>query len=168
MNDTFGDWALHNANWDYTNPDGSDQGAVLRRNYGSYDQTTDAGILSATVLDPIDAAHRRFAVPEMAAPQRWGYNVVKLRPDAGAGEVRVTFRGVVQQASAVTSLPGLADEPDTIPSPASDWRWGVVAVGADGKSRYTPLQRGTKGAASIAVRPDDTGLYLVVLSLIHI
>ncbi|QSR18109.1 Svx/AvrXca family virulence/avirulence protein [Novosphingobium sp. KA1] len=164
LNDTFGDWALHNANWDYTNPDGSDQGEVLRRNYGSYDQTTDAGILSATVLDPIDTARRRFAVPEMAAPQRWGYNVVKLHPDAGAGEVRVTFRGVVQQASAVTALPGLADEPDTIPPPASDWRWGVVAVGADGKSRYTPLQRGARGMASIAVRPGDSGLYLVVMA----
>ncbi|WP_324699827.1 Svx/AvrXca family virulence/avirulence protein [Novosphingobium sp. RL4] len=164
LNDTYGDWALHNANWDYTNPDGSDQGAVFRRNYGSYDQSTGPDILSATVLDPIDLEHRRFAVPEMWAPQRWGYNVVKLHPDAGRDHVTVTFRGVVQQASAVVSLPGLADEPETIPPPASDWRWGVVAVGADGRSRYTPLQRGDKAAASIAVRPGDTGLYLVVMA----
>ncbi|WP_334184220.1 Svx/AvrXca family virulence/avirulence protein [Novosphingobium sp.] len=164
LNDTFGDWALHNANWDYTNPDGSDQGPVFRRNYGTYDQTTDAGILSATVLDPIDLKRRRFAVPEMWAPQRWGYNVVKLHPDAGRDHVTVTFRGVVQQASAVASLPGLADEPETIPSPSSDWRWGVVAVGADGKSRMTALQRGAKGTTSIAVHPGDTGLYLVVMA----
>jgi hypothetical protein len=164
LNDTFGDWALHNANWDYTNPDGSDQGAVFRRNYGTYDQTTDAGILSATVLDPIDLKRRRFAVPEMWAPQRWGYNVVKLHPDAGRDHVTVTFRGVVQQASAAASLPGLADEPETIPTPASDWRWGVVAVGADGKSRMTALQRGAKGTTSIAVQPGDTGLYLVVMA----
>jgi hypothetical protein len=164
LNDTFGDWALHNANWDYTNPDGSDQGAVFRRNYGTYDQTTDAGILSATVLDPIDLKRRRFAVPEMWAPQRWGYNVVKLHPDAGRDHVTVTFRGVVQQASAAASLPGLADEPETIPSPASDWRWGVVAVGADGKSRMTALQRGAKGTTSITVQPGDTGLYLVVMA----
>lgn len=164
LNDTFGDWALHNANWDYTNPDGSDQGAVFRHNYGTYDQTTGAGILSATVLDPIDLKRRRFAVPEMWAPQRWGYNVVKLHPDAAQSRVTVTFRGVVQQASAVASLPGLADEPETIPPPASDWRWGLVAVGADGKSRYTPLQRGAKGAASIEVQSSDTGLYLVVMA----
>lgn len=164
LNDTFGDWALHNANWDYTNPDGSDQGPVFRRNYGTYDQTTDAGILSATVLDPIDLKRRRFAVPEMWAPQRWGYNLVKLHPDAGRDHVTVTFRGVVQQASAVASLPGLADEPETIPSPSSDWRWGVVAVGADGKSRMTALQRGAKGTTSIAVHPGDTGLYLVVMA----
>nr|WP_143840514.1 Svx/AvrXca family virulence/avirulence protein [Novosphingobium panipatense] len=164
LNDTFGDWALHNANWDYTNPDGSDQGAVFRRNYGTYEQTTDANILSATVLDPVDLKRRQFAVPEMWAPQRWGYNVVKLHADAGRSEVTVTFRGVVQQAAAVSSLPGLADEPETIPSPASDWRWGVVAVGADGSSRYTPLQRGAKGSATITVRADDTGLYLVVMA----
>lgn len=164
LNDTFGDWALHSANWDYTSPDGSDQGAVFRRNYGSYDQTTDAAILSATVLDPIDPKRRRFAVPEMWAPQRWGYNVVKLHADAGRDRVTVTFRGLVQQASAVAPLPGLADEPEAIPSPASDWRWGIVAVGADGTSRYTPLQRGAKGAASIAVQSGDTGLYLVVMA----
>jgi hypothetical protein len=100
----------------------------------------------------------------MWAPQRWGYNVVKLHPDAGRDHVTVTFRGVVQQASAAASLPGLADEPETIPSPASDWRWGVVAVGADGKSRMTALQRGAKGTTSIAVHPGDTGLYLVVMA----
>ncbi|MDF2638668.1 MAG: avirulence protein [Novosphingobium lindaniclasticum] len=164
LNDVFGDWALHNANWDYTNPDGSDQGAVFRRNYGSYDQTTDANIRSATVLDPIDLKRRRFAVPELWAPQRWGYNVVKLHADAGRDNVTVTFRGVVQQNSAAASMPGLADEPEMVPPPASDWRWGVVAVGADGKSRYTPLQRGAKGAATIAVLSGDTGLYLVVMA----
>jgi hypothetical protein len=100
----------------------------------------------------------------MWAPQRWGYNVVKLHPDAAQSRVTVTFRGVVQQASAVALLPGLADEPETIPPPASDWRWGLVAVGADGKSRYTPLQRGAKGAASIEVQSSDTGLYLVVMA----
>jgi len=164
LNDAFGDWALHNANWDYTNPDGSDQGAVFRKNYGTYDQTTDAGILSATVLDPIDLAKRRFAVPDMWAPQRWGYNMVKLYPDAVSSRVTVTFRGMVQQASAAPSLPGLADEPSTIPPPSSDWRWGLVAVGADGKSRYAPLQRGAEAKASIDVKPDDTELFLMVMA----
>nr|WP_314466675.1 Svx/AvrXca family virulence/avirulence protein [uncultured Novosphingobium sp.] len=164
LNDVFGNWALRNANWDYTNPDGSDQSAVFRRNYGTYEQTTDAGILSATVLDPVDLRRRRFAVPDMWAPQRWGYNVVRLHPDPGSARVTVTFRGIVQQASATNALPGLADEPETIPPPASDWRWGVVAVGADGKSRYSPLQSGAKGVAAMAVQAGDTGLYLVVMA----
>lgn len=164
LNDAFGDWALHNANWDYTNPDGSDQGVVFRRNYGTYDQTTGPDILAATVLDPIDLGKRRFTVPGMWAPQRWGYNMVKLYPDAGSRRVTVTFRGIVQQASAVTALPGLAHEPETIPAPSSDWRWGLVAVGADGRSRYAPLQRGAKATASIDVRPGDTGLFLMVMA----
>jgi hypothetical protein len=164
LNDTFGDWALHNANWDYTNPDGSDQGAVFRRNYGTYDQSTGPDILSATVLDPVDLAKRRFAVPDMWAPQRWGYNMVKLYPDAGSRRVKVTFRGIVQPASAVTALPGLADEPETISPPSSDWRWGLVAVGVDGKSRYAPLQRGASAAVSIDLRPGDTGLFLMVMA----
>jgi hypothetical protein len=164
LNDAFGDWALHNANWDYTNPDGSDQGAILRRNYGTYDQTTGPGILAATVLDPMDLGKRRFAVPGMWAPQRWGYNMVKLYPDAGSRRVTVTFRGIVQHASAVATLPGLADEPETIPAPSSDWRWGLVAVSADGKSRYAPLQRGARATASIDVQPGDTGLFLMVMA----
>ncbi|MGF7155492.1 Svx/AvrXca family virulence/avirulence protein [Novosphingobium gossypii] len=164
LNDTFGDWALHNANWDYTNPDGTDQGAVLRRNYGSYDQSTGPDILAATLLDPIDLARRRFAVPDMWAPQRWGYNMVKLYPDKGARRVTVSFQGIVQDASATAALPGLADEPATIPSPASDWRWGLVAVGADGRSRYAPLQRGASATASVEVRADDAGLFLMVMA----
>lgn len=158
LNDAFGDWALHNANWDYAN------GAVYRKNYGGYDQSSGPDILAATVLDPIDTDKRRYAVPEMWAPQRWGYNIVKLNPDAGQSRVSVTFRGIVQQASATAKLPGLADEPDTISPPASDWRWGVVAVGADGKSRYSPLQRGARAQTAIAIRPDDKGLYLVVMA----
>lgn len=164
LNDVFGDWALHNAGWDYVNPDGSDQGAVYRRNYGGYDQTTDASILSATVLDPVDPAKRRFAVPDMAAPQRWGYNIVKLHADTGRTSITASFRGIVQTAPAVASLPGLADEPASIPPPASDWRWGIVAIGVDGKSRYSPLQRGAHARASMAIRPDDSGLYLVVMA----
>lgn len=164
LNDRFGEWAMRNANWDYINPDGSDQGVVYRANYGSYDQTTDSSILAATVLDPIDLANRRFAVPSAWAPQRWGYNIVKLYPDSGASTVTVDFRGVVQTASATATLPGLADEPSPIPAPNSGWRYGLVAVGADGKARYSAMQRGSDGQASIAVQSGDTGLFLVVVA----
>lgn len=163
LNDAFGDWALHNANWDYTNPDGTEQGAVFRKNYGNYGMSTGPDILSTTVLDPVDLARRRFVVPDMWAPQRWGYNMVKLHADDGSRKVTVAFRGIVQEKSATATLPGLADEPEIIPPPASDWRWGLVAVGADGDSRYTPLQRGAAGKVSIQLRAGDTGLYLMVM-----
>lgn len=163
MNDLFGDWALHNANWDYVNPDGSDQGQVYRRAYGGYEPQLGDRIRRTTLLEPIDARRRRFAVPEAWAPQRWGYNIVKLVPDAGAKQVRVTFRGIVQDAPATTTLPGLADEPDHIPPPASGWRWGVVAVDAAGKPRYSALQRGADGETTMALEPGDKGLFLLVL-----
>lgn len=163
LNDAFGDWAMRNAHWDYTNPDGSDQGAIYRHAYGSYAPSAERP-LRTTLLDPLDRARRRFAVPASWAPQRWGYNIVELRPDANATRVTATFRGVVQRAPAVARLPGLADEPATIPSPASDWRWGLVAVDAAGKSRYSPLQRGADGEARIALRPDDQGVYMVIVA----
>lgn len=164
LNDAFGDWALHNANWDYTNPDGSDQGAVYRRAYGDYAPQEGDRLLRSTILDPIDLAARRFAVPAAWAPQRWGYNLVRLHADAGATAVTVDLRGVVQAAPATTTLPGLALDPPAIDPPAPDWRWGLVAVGADGRSRYAPLQRGADGRATIAIQPGDTGLFLIVMA----
>ncbi|KQT33818.1 hypothetical protein ASG29_06270 [Sphingomonas sp. Leaf412] len=164
LNDAFGDWAMRNANWDYINPDGTDQGAIYRANYGGYAPSTGSSILAATILDPIDLANRRFAVPFAWAPQRWGYNIVKLYADAGASSVRVDFRGVVQSTPATTSLPGLNDEPPVVPAPNSGWRYGLIAVGADGKARYSAMQRGSDGHATIALRPGDTGLYMVVLA----
>ncbi|KRC78446.1 avirulence protein [Sphingomonas sp. Root241] len=162
LNDAFGDWAMHNAHWDYTNPDGSDQGAVYRREYGGYEQANDRP-LRTTVLDPLDLQKRRFTVPAAWAPQRWGYNIVRLHPDKDAASITATFRGVVQTAPAIMKLPGLAGEPAAIPAPASGWRWGLIAVDAAGESRYSPLQRGADGTATLAVRPDDQGLYMVVV-----
>lgn len=162
LNDAFGDWALHNANWDYINPDGTDQGAVYRLAYGGNEPHLDRP-LRTTRLDPLDVRKRRFAVPVEWAPQRWGYNLVRLHPDTNAKRVAVTFRGVVQSKSATSMLPGLSDEPDTIPAPDSDWRWGLVAVGAEGTGRYTPLQRGAGGRIEIPLRPGDKALYLLVV-----
>lgn len=163
LNDAFGDWAMRNANWDYTDLDGTDQGAVYRRSYGDYAPQEADRFLRSTILDPIDLPNRRFAVPAAWAPQRWGYNIVRLHPDAGSASVTVDFRGVVQQASATATLPGLALDPPAIDPPSSDWRWGLVAVGADGKSRYSPLGRGADGRATLALRTGDTGLYMIVV-----
>lgn len=69
---------------------------------------------------------------------------------------------MVQQASATVRLPGLANEPATIPSPSSGWRWGLIAVGADGRSRYSPMQRGADGSASLTMLLGDTGLFMIV------
>ncbi|WP_447756663.1 Svx/AvrXca family virulence/avirulence protein [Sphingopyxis fribergensis] len=163
LNDAFGDWAMRNANWDYVNPDGSDQGAVYRREYGGYAPQVGDRLLRTTILDPIDLDRRRFAVPAAWAPQRWGYNIVRLHPDAGASSVTVTFRGIIQHASATATLPGLANEPAAITAPSSGWRWGIVAVGGSGRARYSPLERGADGQATLSLLPDDQNLYLIVM-----
>ncbi|WP_332818964.1 Svx/AvrXca family virulence/avirulence protein [Sphingopyxis sp.] len=163
LNDAFGDWAMRNASWDYVNPDGTDQGAVYRREYGGYEAQAGDRLRRTTILDPIDLDRRRFAVPAAWAPQRWGYNIVRLHPDADASSVTVTFRGVTQDASATAALPGLANEPAAIPPPSSGWRWGIVAVGGSGRARYSPLERGADGQATLPLLHGDQGLYLIVM-----
>ena len=100
-------------------------------------------------MDPLDtsyATNRRFVVPDGWAPQRWGYNIVRLTPDAGATSVTVTFRGVVQSAA------------------NPDFRWGLVATDAGiATPRYSQIQKGTDGALTFCVSPNES-LFLVVVA----
>ncbi|WP_285446077.1 Svx/AvrXca family virulence/avirulence protein [Xanthomonas sp. fls2-241-TYG-148] len=172
LNDVFGDWALRNVNWDYTNPDGSDQGALYRARYGgnaSFDpqRTQDWDnrdrALRMTVLDPVAGQANRYRVPFEWAPQRWGYNLVQLIPAAGVTSIGVSFEGQVQAAPAVTALPGLVTDPASIPAPDSDWRWGVVSIDSSGRARYSALQRGAKASVTVALRSGDRAVYLMVM-----
>jgi hypothetical protein len=149
LNDFFGEWAMHNVTWDYRNPpptSGGNQGATYRSSYGAITDTSKAERrLRLTRLDPLDAPNRRYVVPSLQAPQRWGYNVVRLWPDAGATTVTVTFRGVIQSAA------------------NSDWRWGLVATdSAIATPRYSALQRGEGGVLKFCVQPGES-LFLVVM-----
>ncbi len=151
MNDFFGEWAMHNVTWDYKNPpptSGTNQSTAYRQRYGSItDRSRPERQRRLTRLQPLDAGfatHRRFVTPSAWAPQRWGYNIVRLFPDSGATSVTVTFRGVTQVG---------AD---------SDWRWGLVATDAGVTTpRYSALQRGADGALSFCVNPGES-LFLVV------
>jgi hypothetical protein len=168
LNDFFGEWALHNVTWDYKNPDGSDQGALYRKSYGPITDVVGgnpAGFrrLRLTRLQPLAGDAKRYATPPAWAPQRWGYNVVRLFPEAGARSVTVKFRGVLQAAAANTSFGNYANQPASIPTPDSDWRWGLVATDASGsKPRYSPLQRGSDGEVRFCIGESDAQLYLVV------
>ncbi|NIJ82292.1 Svx/AvrXca family virulence/avirulence protein [Xanthomonas cannabis] len=172
LNDVLGDWAMRNVNWDYTNPDGSDQGAVYRARYGSnlsfdpqrtQDWDNRDRALRMTVLDPVSGQANRYRVPFEWAPQRWGYNLVQLMPASGATSISVAFEGQVQSAPAVTGLPGLLNDPTSIPNPDSDWRWGVVAIDSAGKARYSTLQRGAKASVTVALKSGDRAVYLMVM-----
>ena len=144
LNDFFGEWAMHNVTWDYKS-----SGGAFRATYGAItDRSRPERRLRVTQLEPLDgswASNRRFAVPYLWAPQRWGYNVVRLHPEAGATRVTVTFRGVVQTAA------------------SSDWRWGLVATSATlTNPRYSALQRGSDGQLTFCVNAGES-LWLVVM-----
>lgn len=155
LNDLFGEWAMHNITWDYIDPPpttGADQGPVYRQNYSSL--ISDPGNftqrrLRLTRLESLDAnwsQNRRFASPYYWAPQRWGYNVVRLYPEAGADSVTVTFRGVTQSGA------------------NSGWRWGLVATNANLTSaRYSPLQSGADSELSFCINPGEQ-VFLVVVA----
>lgn len=151
LNDFIGEWAMHNVTWDYENPpptSGGNQGATYRSRYGSITDTSQtARRLRLTKLEPLDddyANHRRFATPFHWAPQRFGYNVIRLFPQADATSVSVTFRGVTEA------------------QPSPDWRWGLVATDAAlTKSRYSALQSGADAELTFCVNPDEP-LFLVV------
>ena len=151
LNDFFGEWAMHNVTWDYQNPPptaGGSQSAIYRQNYGSImDKSKPERRVRETMLEPLDASfatNRRFATPSGWAPQRWGYNIVRLYPDANASSVTVTFRGVAQSG---------AD---------SDYRWGLVATDSGITTpRYSALQSGTDGKLEFCVKAGEA-LFLVV------
>jgi len=155
LNDVFGEWAMHNITWDYKNPpptNGSNQGSVYRGAYGQITSTTTntntMRQLRVTDLEPLDgswATNRRFQSPNFWAPQRWGYNVVRLYPDAGATSVTVKFRGVTQSGA------------------NSGWRWGLVATDSGlTTSRYSALQRGADGELTFCISPSES-VWLVVV-----
>lgn len=186
LGDAFGNYAMRNVNWDYRDADGFDHGPKFKAQLGL---NTDMGRPGDTIdgrkrlrlarLEPIDLARKRFVVSKYFAPQRYGYNLVKLVPDAGAGSVTVNFRGVVQDQTAVGAPgsesgshdfePGWPNRGDdvrnaTVGFPDSDWRWGVVAIEASGASRYSALMKGAKADLTFALKPDDREVYMVVVA----
>ena len=153
LNDFVGEWAMHNITWDYQDPQpqstaGGNQGALYRQNYGiTTDTSQNIRRLRTTKVEPLDtstASDRRFISPFNWAPQRYGYNIIRLFPDSGATSVTVTFRGV-------TSSPS-----------SPDWRWGLVATDSGiTKARYSVLQKGSDGALTFCVNAGES-LFLVV------
>ncbi len=153
LNDFTGDWAMHNVTWDYQDPApestaGGNQGALFRKNYGLVTDTSkNERRLRLTKVEPLDtdyANNRRFASPFSWAPQRFGYNIIRLYPDAGATSVTVTFRGVTSAA------------------PSPDWRWGLVATDSGiTKARYSTMQSGSDAALDFCINAGES-LFLAV------
>ena len=124
-----------------------------------------------------NANGNRYVVPFAGAPQRYGYNVIRLYPDQSTGTVTVRFRGDMQTQNNIsnytrnTSFP-LEPVAANLPNnPGSDWRYGLVAVTGDATSntgtvtaRYSRLMRASDNNpdVSITMQSGETQLYLVV------
>jgi hypothetical protein len=155
LSDFMGEWAMHNITWDYQDPApestaGGNQGALFRKSYGLVTDTSkNERRLRLAKVEPLDtsyATHRRFISPFSWAPQRYGYNVIRLYPDSGATSVTVSFRGV-------TSAPS-----------SPDWRWGLVATDSGiTTARYSALQKGSDGELNFCVNAGES-LFLVVMA----
>src|SRR5262249_48751735 len=150
LNDFFGEWALHNVTWDYQDPApestaGGNQGALFRSNYGLVSDTSKSERrLRLVKLEPLEPPNPPLVVPAPHAPQRWGYDIVRLYPDSVAASVTVTFRGVIQAGA------------------NTDFRWGLVATDSGVTTpRYSALQKGTDGELSFCVNAGES-LFLVV------
>jgi hypothetical protein len=144
LNDFFGDWAMHNVTWDYKATPGA-----FRTTYGDITKTDKAErmrrLMPLEALDSSWATDRRFVSPFYGAPQRFGYNVVRLYPESGASTVTVTFRGINQTGS------------------NADFRWGLVATNSTFTTpRYSAMKSGLDGQIVFKVNAGEP-LFLVVV-----
>jgi len=93
-------------------------------------------------LETVDRDKRIYRIPWEEAPEPFGVNIVRLVVDESAREFEVNFSGL--------------HDPDFY----SDWRACIVAVGADGKRRYSPMWN--KGRMTMKCQTDDRAYWLTV------
>lgn len=93
-------------------------------------------------LEPVDRARGIYRIPASEAPEPFGGNIIRLDAGKGAREITADLRGYYS------------------PEVFSDWRACIVAVGADGKCRYSPMWN--KGSMSMATKPGDQRYWLTV------
>ena len=195
LNDQFGKFAMKNATLEYAPAKKS----LYKKSYGDYEfktrrdaswgdnyrrhsrvtmlnkmkcessENSDGNVAAENCAD-------RYISPSYWAPQRWGYNLVRIYPDS-AGKVTVKFRGIVQEKPTVNGYTCFGDNtdyykgktykwcnyaPDKLPDPASGWTVGLVAEGADGTPRYSEMKHGSGFNLEIETKANDKALWLAV------
>lgn len=180
LNREFGQFAMKNATFEYA----PEKKKLYSKSWGDYEFSTrrntsnTARHMRVTMLNRMDSASGgpdRYIVPSYWAPQRWGYNIVRIYPDS-AGKVTVRFRGIVQHKKG-EGYKCFGDNedtykgkhykwcnyaPDALPDPASQWAVGLVAEGSDGTPRYSELMLDTAGNISIETKASDKALWIAV------
>jgi len=199
FNDIFGDYATRAVIWDinrhrtdnnstqsissvHPNPAYAGRGSARFRNAFNRDLGEMFKRPRYTYLEELpdvpagnNAAGNRYVVPDVIAPQRYAYNIIRLYPDEAAGTVTVRFRGDVQKQNNIEDYTRRLQReplPENLPdNPGSDWRYGLVAVTGDANAqsgavtaRYTPIMRASDGNpdVSVTMQSGETQLYLVV------
>lgn len=188
LNNQFGKFAMKNATVEYAPA----KKTLFKKSWGDYEfktrRTHDGwGDLyrrhsRVTMLnkmkceDGTEDCADRYISPSYWAPQRWGYNLVRIYPEQ-AGKVTVKFRGIVQEKPTVNGYTCFGDNtdyykgktykwcnyaPDKLPDPASGWTVGLVAEGADGTPRYSEMKHGTGFNLEIETKANDKALWLAV------
>ena len=196
LNEQFGKFAMKNATLEYAPAKKS----LYKKSYGDYEFKTrrDASWgdnyrrhTRVTMLNKMECdgsgnsdgnvagaenCTDRYISPSYWAPQRWGYNLVRIYPET-AGKVTVKFRGIVQEKPTVSGYKCFGDNtdyykgktynwcnyaPDKLPDPKSGWTVGLVAEGADGTPRYSEMKHGTGFNLEIETKSNDKALWLVV------
>lgn len=187
LNQQFGKFAMKNATLEYTPA----KKALYKKSWGDYEFATRREASGwgdnyrrhprVTMLNKMECAAGeectdRYISPSYWAPQRWGYNLVRIYPEK-AGKVTVKFRGIVQDKPTVNGYTCFGDNtdyymgktyrwcnyaPDKLPDPASGWTVGLVAEGSDGTPRYSEMKHGTGFNLEIETKANDKALWLAV------
>ena len=182
LNNQFGKFAMKNATLEYAPA----KKTLYKKSWGDYEFATrrDASAWGdnyrrhprVTLLNKMEGEDNRYVSPSYWAPQRWGYNLVRIYPQQ-AGKVVVKFRGIVQEKPTVNGYNCFGDNtdyylgktykwcnyaPDKLPDPSSGWTVGLVAEGADGTPRYSEMKHGVGFNLEIETQANDKALWLVV------
>ena len=181
LNEQFGKFAMKQATYEYAPA----KKALYKKAWGDYEFSTRRSVgvgypysshARVTMMNKMEGEDNRYISPSYWAPQRWGYNLVRIYPDK-AGKVKVKFRGIVQDKKTVNGYQCFGDNddyymgkkyhwcnyaPDALPDPASGWTVGLVAEGSDGTPRYSEMKNGTAFNLEIETKNSDKALFLAV------
>jgi carbonic anhydrase/acetyltransferase-like protein (isoleucine patch superfamily) len=141
LNDLFAEYAMRNVTWDY------EIGDLLRERVS----TLESKFVShpTIMVDAVDESKGHYTIPNHLAPQDYGYNIIRLYPDTIPGcqkrSVHLNFQKQI-------IYPGYED---------AGLRYGLVAVTASGKPRYSEIYNDDAEFA-FDLQPNETELYLVV------
>ncbi|MBT3296232.1 MAG: hypothetical protein HN383_13245 [Verrucomicrobia bacterium] len=100
------------------------------------------GMPTLSAVYPVYGHANRYRISAAESPRFCGFNIIRLQPEEGAGEITVDFQGIHD------------------PALHSDWRACIVAVDAEGRPRYSSLWN--KGEMTFELKPSDMNLWLSV------